>query len=111
MVEQAGGVIENDAVELAVRDDDLEGVAKGVVAGYHVGDYITEGSPEELIDLVSRCNGRVGGFLVFKRLRYIGRQLGQARKSERTAVIVSMQRTNASCVRYRESERAYSFQS
>lgn len=30
---------------------------------------------------------------------------------ERTAVMVSMQSTNASCVRYRESESEYSFHS
>ena len=48
MVEHAGGVVENVAVDLARGDDDLQRVAERVRGGDHGGDDEAEGTPAEL---------------------------------------------------------------
>lgn len=79
MVEHAGRIVENAAVDLAGRDDDLEGVAQGVRGCDQSGDDEAERAPEELRG-VSVANDRGG-------------------KWRHTAVMVSMQRTKGSEVR------------
>lgn len=48
MVEHGGGVVEDVTVELAERDDELEGVAEGVVVGDEASANEREGTPEGL---------------------------------------------------------------
>lgn len=79
MVEHAGRVVQNAAVHLASRDDDLEGVAQGVRGCDQAGDDEAEGAPEEL-----RRGSVVNGWNM---------------KWRHTAVIVSMQSTKGSEVR------------
>lgn len=49
MVEHAGGVVEDVAVELAQRDDDLQGVTERAVGCNHVCHEERERSPADLI--------------------------------------------------------------
>jgi hypothetical protein len=79
VVEHAGGIVQNAAVNLAGRNDDLEGVAQGVRGCDESGDDEAEGAPEELR----------GGLAANNR----------GRKGRHTAVMVSMQRTKGSEVR------------
>jgi hypothetical protein len=53
VVEHGGSVVEDVAVELAERDDELEGVAEGVVVGDEAGANEREGTPEGLSGKVS----------------------------------------------------------
>jgi hypothetical protein len=53
VVEHGGCIVENVAVELAERDDELEGVAEGVVVGDKTGGDEGEGTPEGLSLIVS----------------------------------------------------------
>lgn len=92
VVEHGGCIVEHIAVELAERDDELEGVAQGMIVGDQAGGDEGAGPPESLQTAVSVMAGSDEG----RRL---------------TAVTVSMQSTKASCVRYRESLRLYSFHS
>lgn len=48
VVEHAGGVVEDDTVELAGGDDDLDWVAEWVAGGDHGGDDEAKWSPHEL---------------------------------------------------------------
>lgn len=79
MVEHAGGIVQNAAVDLAGRDYDLEGVAQGMRGCDKSGDDEAEGAPEELRGW-SAVNDR-------------------GREWRHTAVMVSMQRTKGSEVR------------
>ena len=80
VVEQRGRVVENVAVELAQRDDELQGVAQGVVDGDEVGGEEGEGTPEGLPKSVNEL------------FTADARQI-------HTAVTVSMHKTKASWVR------------
>ena len=96
VVEHAGGIVQDDTVELAGGDDDLKWVAEWVAGGDHGCNDEAEWSPHEL--------GRRSAYVSSgRRSRCQARQL--------TAVMVSMQSTNGSEVRYLESEKAYSFHS
>jgi hypothetical protein len=93
VVEHGGRVVEDVAVELAERDDELERVAERVVVGDENSADEGERTPEGLSHQVStRCDTR-------------------ERARRHTAVTVSMQSTKASCVRYLESLKLYSFHS
>lgn len=89
MIEHAGGIIEDQSIDLADADNDLERVTKRMGGRDECGDNEAERSPCELF--ISLADMGKGG--------------------EVTAVTVSMQRTKGSEVRYLLSERAYSFQS
>lgn len=52
VIEHAGGIVKNNAVELAGGDDDLYWVAEWVLGGDHGGDDEAEGTPCELVTLV-----------------------------------------------------------
>lgn len=61
MVEHAGGVVEDVAVELAQRDDDLQGVTQGAVRCDHVCHEERERSPADLIPACQQVTrGRLG---------------------------------------------------
>lgn len=79
MVEHASRIVQNAAVDLTGRDDDLERVAQGVRGCDHACDDEAEGAPEEL----------QGGSVVD----------GRGGRWRHTAVMVSMQRTKGSEVR------------
>jgi hypothetical protein len=53
VVEHGGGIVEDVAVELAERDDELEGVAEGVVVGDERGGHEGQRTPEGLAGGVS----------------------------------------------------------
>ena len=80
VVEQRGRVVEDVTVELAQRDDELQGVAQGVVHGDEVGGEEGEGSPEGLRKPVSNF-------------------FPANTQQIHTAVTVSMHKTKASWVR------------
>lgn len=94
MVEKASRIVKNVAVDLSKRDDGLEWVAQRVLDGDQACDHVGERTPAYLIGHICQL------FM---------NQYGKACRL--TAVMDSMQSTNAFCVRYRESERAYSFHS
>ena len=50
MVEHGGGVVEDDTVELAGGDNDLDWVAERVGGGDHAGDNEAQWSPSELVE-------------------------------------------------------------
>jgi hypothetical protein len=58
LVEEARGVVEDVAVELAEGDDELEGVAERVLGCDHVGCCEGEGAPKYLRGEVSMEGGR-----------------------------------------------------
>lgn len=61
MVEHAGGVVEDVAVELAQGDDDLQGVTQGAVHCDHVCHEERERSPADLIPACQQVTrGRLG---------------------------------------------------
>jgi hypothetical protein len=81
---------------LAYGDDDLEWVAQGMACYYKPSDDEAKRAPGELI-----CASRSA----------VEGALNSGLICIRTAVMVSMQSTKGSEVKYRESERAYSFHS
>src|SRR5687767_7489703 len=92
MVKEARGVVQDVAVELAEGDNGLEGVAERVVGCDETGREERERAPE--------------------RLSMVSKVLELPKSQRRlTAVMVSMQSTNASWVKYRESDSEYSFHS
>jgi hypothetical protein len=94
VIEHASCVVQNEAVDLTERDDDLERVTERVLGGDQGCDNKAEGAPGEL--------SGVSLALGFSALGISG---------PFTAVMVSMHSTKGSEVRYRESDRAYSFHS
>ena len=96
MIEHAGSIVENETVDLADTDNDLERVSQRMRSCDKGCDNEAERSPCEL------CAPILSALLSYckERPRVIGTQ---------TAVTVSMHSTNGSEVKYRESERAYSF--
>lgn len=92
VIEHAGCVVQDDAVELASADDHLKRVAQWVRDGDEACDDEAEGSPQELCASVD--SGERG-----------------ERDERHTAVMVSMHSTNGSEVKYLESDSAYSFHS
>lgn len=95
MVEHACGIVEDEPVNLPNANNDLQGMAKSMLSGDEGSDNKAQRPPGELY-----CG--ICQFRCFAHCR---------RGWARTAVTVSMHSTNGSEVRYRESEKAYSFHS
>ena len=82
MVEERGGVVQDVAVELAERDDELQRVAERVVDSNQVGGEEGERSPEGL-----------------SWISLGAKDQSTSAEARHTAVTVSMHKTNASWVR------------
>lgn len=94
----ARGVVEHDAVEVAHAGHHLHGVAEGAVPHDAEGGVQAERSPYKLSRRLGPYSSR---FMVYWVRDMIGL----------TTVMVSTETIKGSEVRYRESEREYSFHS
>lgn len=106
-LDQARRVVQGDAVQVCHGHDDLKRVAEG--RGGHDAHCAEKGerAPEKLF--LDWEKDTLVGFIFTNMTKKNKR--GKREPGLRTTVILSTLNMNGSEVRYRESERAYSFQS
>ena len=92
VIEHACSVVEDVSIDLTKRDQGLERMSQWMVESYHEGYGEGKWSPTDLHE------------------GPVSMKLSLNSPKERTAVTVSMHKTNGSAVRYLESAKAYSFQ-